>query len=270
MVDPKNPGAVDEILNLGEYWKQENMEQHKEEIIAVNKETGKTFARTYKYLKALDAIIEDITVIYQEGMDLHKYYQVQESLLNEVFQNKSFQRKVGKERHLFGSSITPEGVVDYLETVVGPMETIYYIKGNWGTGWSELLKEVVKKSIVLGYDVEIYHTPFAPEMIEDIVISELNLAFTTNDKFADQCTHKIDLDELINEDILKKYQAALEFDKKMYQQLLEKAIYYINKAKLTHDQLENFYIENMDFDRINEKRAETIERILKYEKSNFS
>ncbi|SJZ44589.1 PRK06851 family protein [Garciella nitratireducens] len=266
IIDPKNPGAVDEIINLGEYWNLENMKLNKEEIVLVNKEVGRWFARAYKYLKALDAILQDISIIYQEGMNVLNYNRLEEKLMYELFQDKVFQNKVARDRHLFGSSITPDGVVDYLETIIQPMETIYYIKGNWGTGWSKLLDKVAKKAMVLGYDVEIYHTPFAPEKIADIVIPELNIAFTTNNKFSDQYTYKIDLDKLVNKDFLKDYQEELEFNKKMYQQLLNRSIYCINKAKLTHDKLESFYVTNMDFDKINEKRMEIIKRILKYEK----
>lgn len=266
IVDPKNPGGVDEIIDLGQYWKLENMEQHREEILAINREVEKCFKHVYKYLKILGAIIEHTSDIYKDGMDVLRYNELQQDLLCELFKNKTPQKKVAEERHLFGSGITPEGVVDYLETVVGPMKTIYYVKGNWGTGWSKLLQEVAKKAIRLGYDVEIYHTPLAPDRIEDIVIPELNLALTTKDKFADQCSRKIDLDALVDQDILKKYQEELEFDKKMYQQLLEKSIYCINKAKLTHDKLESFYISNMDFDKVNEKRVKIVKRILKYEK----
>ena len=33
IVDPINPGAVDEIVNLGEFWNVENLEKNKDEII---------------------------------------------------------------------------------------------------------------------------------------------------------------------------------------------------------------------------------------------
>lgn len=268
IVEPKNPGAVDEIINLGEYWNIENMEQHKEEIVSVNKEVGKCFTYAYKYLKILGSIIEHICDIYKDGVNMLKYNELKQDLLYELFKDRRSQKRMGKERHLLGSGITPEGVIDYLETVVGPMKTIYYIKGNWGTGWSELLQEAAKKAIMLGYDVEVYHTPLAPEMVGDIVIPELDLALTTSSKFKDQYNHKIDLDVLVNENILKKYEEELRFDKKMYHQFLDQSIYCINKAKLTHDKLESFYIPNMDFDKVNEKRMEIVERILKYKNKN--
>jgi hypothetical protein len=265
MNDPKNPGAVDEIINLGDYWDVKNIQIKKEELMEVNKDVGRCFSRAYQYLKALNLIIKDITVIYEDKRNIYEFYRIQEELLNNIFRDFKQQKRSAYQRHLFGSAITPKGVIDYLETTVGVMENIYYIKGNWGTGWSELLFEVSKRAIALGFDVEIYHTPFEPELIEDVIIPELNLALTNNNKFKNKATMVIDLDELVDINILTNYQEELEFDEKMYQLLLNEAIQSVNKAKLVHDRLEGFYIPNMDFDKINAKRREVVKRILQYE-----
>lgn len=262
MIDPKTPGAVDEIINLGDYWDAKNIQDKKEELIIVSKEVGKCFSRAYRYLKTLKLIIKDMAVIYEDKRNKYEYYRIQEELLNEIFKNAKQQKKLAYQRHLFGSAITPRGVVDYLETTVGVMKNIYYIKGNWGTGWSELMSEVSKKAIALGFDVEIYHTPFEPEMIEDVIIPDLNIALTNKSKFLDKAKKIIDLDELVDESVLELYQEELEFDRKIYQKLLNQSIYNINKAKLTHDRLEAFYIPNMDFEKINKKRREVVKSIL--------
>ncbi|MFZ7120197.1 MAG: PRK06851 family protein [Eubacteriaceae bacterium] len=265
IVDPKNPGAIDEIINLGEYWNVNQLEKNKIDSIKVNKEVEKYFIRAYQYLKVIDSIIQNIAVVYNEGMNIYNYYQLQENLLHNIFNGVKKYEKIGYHTHFFGSAITPNGVVDYLETLVGTMENIYFVKGTWGTGWSDLLDEVSKKAIRMGYDVEVYHTPFAPEMIEDIVIPELNLAITTNKKFVNNCTSIIDLELLVDKDILNKYISELKFDEKMFNQFLIKSIESINNAKLLHHELESFYIPNMHFDDINKKRNEILHRILKYE-----
>ena len=52
IVDPKNPGAVDEILNLGAYWDEEGIRSRREEIIACNEKTAAMFQMVYGYLAA--------------------------------------------------------------------------------------------------------------------------------------------------------------------------------------------------------------------------
>lgn len=41
LVDPKNPGAVDEILNLGDFWDEGGIREKRDEILAVNKEISR-------------------------------------------------------------------------------------------------------------------------------------------------------------------------------------------------------------------------------------
>lgn len=52
VVDPKNPGAVDEIIHLGDYWNEEGIRKNRDQILLVNKAVGKLFGRAYRYLKA--------------------------------------------------------------------------------------------------------------------------------------------------------------------------------------------------------------------------
>lgn len=266
IVDPKNPGAVDEIINLGEYWDVLNLENNKEEIMAVNKEVGYCFQRAFSCLKVVNLFVKDIEEIIREGIDKKEYYKVQEDLLKNIFTSKESLNKVGFERHLFGSGITPLGHIDYLETIVGDFKNIYYLKGDWGTGWSDILEAVSKKAVSLGYDVEAYHTPMEPTKIADLIIPELDIAITTSEKFKEENASMIDFNNLISKEILEKHKEEITYSKKMQKEILGQSVHYINKAKLTHDKLESFYIPTMDFDKVNIKRKETVERILKYRK----
>ena len=60
IVDPKDPGAVDEIINLGEFWNVDNLEENKDEIIEVGKDISASFRRAYKFLKSAEPIYFDI------------------------------------------------------------------------------------------------------------------------------------------------------------------------------------------------------------------
>ena len=72
IVDPKNPGAVDEIVNLGEFWNVENLEKNKDEIIKVGKDISASFRRAYKFLKAAEPIYFDIEEKYSNSMNFGK------------------------------------------------------------------------------------------------------------------------------------------------------------------------------------------------------
>ena len=72
IVDPKNPGAVDKIINLGEFWDEEKMCAERQGIIDTNREIGETFARAYKYLAAAKAFGDDMTVINEKLCDRYE------------------------------------------------------------------------------------------------------------------------------------------------------------------------------------------------------
>ena len=65
IVDPKIPGAIDEIVNFGEFWNVDNLENNKMEIMQCNKNISSCFQRAFKYLKAAEPIFYDIEEKYR-------------------------------------------------------------------------------------------------------------------------------------------------------------------------------------------------------------
>lgn len=67
--DPRNPGAVDEILNLGDHWDAERIRQHSKEIIEINREAERLFRKAFRVLNAARqflANVEDIHIAHQD------------------------------------------------------------------------------------------------------------------------------------------------------------------------------------------------------------
>ncbi|SHJ82384.1 PRK06851 family protein [Tepidibacter formicigenes] len=266
IVDPKNPGAVDEIIHLGDYWDLEKMKGNREEILKSNKEVGRLFQRAYKFLRACRPIAEDIVNKYKEAMDFGKVNVQTINLINKIFENITTEPKIGKERHLFGSAITPNGHIEYTDTILNNIGKIYHVKGNMGTGKSTLLEKIYKQALLKGLDVEVYHTPLIPQKIETILIKDINIALTIS-KMYEQNNYKIiDLDKYIDNKIISKYKEELDYDKKMLNDLLQQGILNINRAKKEHDIMETYYIPNMKFEEIEKRKNEILKRILSYEK----
>jgi len=268
VVDPKNPGAVDEIINLGEYWSEEGFFEHRNEIIEINAQIGKLFSRAYKYLAAAKSIFDDIMVIHSEAMNRSGIELEKEKIIKKEFNDIPIANKTGNVRKLFGSAITPKGLQNYLDSVINNNNKVYIIKGAPGTGTEILLSDIVKESVARGFNVEAYYCPMDPETrIEHIVIPERSLAFTTSNKYhlATANTERIvDLNSYLTPSVLNKYCDDLTYDQQTFDYLLEKAIETIKKAKSQHDVLEKYYIPNMDFDEVQKCYDKIFERIVKY------
>ncbi len=178
VVDPKSPGAVDEILNFGEFWNEEGIKTHKEEIINTNKKISGLFARAYRYLKAADAVYEDASVIYSEALCIGEMNRYTNQLIAELFNNTQPAEVPGKERSLFASAMTPIGLCNYLDSVL-VQDRVYELKGSLGTDEKNLLERIKQAAVERGYDIEAFYCALRPNKIEHLIIPELNMAFTT-------------------------------------------------------------------------------------------
>jgi len=266
IVDPRNPGAVDEIIHLGDYWNEVGLRKQRQEILEVNREVGRLFQRGYRYLRAAKMIHDDLEAIYQDGMDFGAANQRAWECKNNIFKQLTPNGTPGKLRKLFASAITPEGFRNFLPSIIGGVGKVIGVTGEPGTGKATLINKIAEAALELGYDCEAYYCAFDPLKMEHLVIPELELALTTDIE-----PHRTDaaiIGEVINMDgcldstLITKYGRAMEESRALREQLLEKAVYFINRAKASHDQMEQYYIPNMNFAAITELRQKTLERIL--------
>ena len=268
VIDPVNPGAVDEIVNLGEYWDQNGIKQYKDEIIKVNKQTGRLFQRAYRYLAAAKSISGDIDETINAATDKMGEYVEAERLIEKLFADCPSATVMGKTIKRFASAITPLGIVQYLDTLYDGSYHSSLIKNVRGAGVSAMLDRVAKKARLHGFDTELYYCPMSPEeKIEHLIIPERKRAFISeSDYYATGRTYHevIDLARYTDMAVVAKDQQAYEFNLKSYETLLGEAVTTLYQAKSEHDEMEKYYVANMDFDREKEKGEEIVRRILSY------
>lgn len=269
IVDPRNPGAVDEILHLGDYWDERALRQAKTEIMTLNQEVGRSFRRAYQYLKAAKVIHDDLEVIRQEGFRPGPANQKSADLAAAIFAGCAISATAGSLRKLFASAITPEGFCNHLATLLDPCPTVYAIVGSPGSGKSSLISKIAAEAIGYGYDCEAFYCAFDPVKMEHLIIKDLNVALTTAvephryDKR--QFAGVMNMDECVDAAaIVPKYGGLIADEEALRAALFQRAISFIGAAKALHDQMEQYYIPNMDFAAIAKLRDRTLERILGY------
>jgi hypothetical protein len=263
-VDPKNPGAVDEILHLGDFWNEEGMLKNREKILKENKEVGRTFRRAYKYIKAAYSFYEDSAEIISWGIDNAKVNSKANDLIIDLFKDSDALDKEGNIRRLFASAITPNGYVNYLSTLLNTNK-VYALKGRPGTGTEKVISKVMDQAVERGYDVEAYYCALNPYKLEHLVIPKLSVALTTTNEYHsydEKALAQINLDDFIDDEILNKYKSELELNKKEFDSIMDIAIKTVAKAKKVHDRMEAYYIPNMDYEAIQRCFEVTLARII--------
>ncbi|EMJ6829303.1 TPA: ATP-binding protein [Clostridioides difficile] len=264
-MDPKLPGALDEIINLGDYWNTEELEKNKQEISVYDKDISNSFKRAFKFLKSAEPIFRDIEEKYSDCMDYGKVNLVTEEFIKRLFDGVKSTGNLKREKHLFGSAITPVGCLDYTENILKDVNKVYYLAGEIGTGKTTLLNKVYKKAIEKGLNVEVYHYPLIPEKIETVLLTDLDIGITISTTFKEEET--IDLNQFLNREKLLKYEEDIKFDEKVLDDLICWAVLNLKRAKSKHDIIESYYSPNMRFDEVGKLRDKLIKRILKYEEN---
>nr|WP_010243115.1 hypothetical protein [Acetivibrio cellulolyticus] len=242
------------------------MRKNRAGIIRDNNEVGRTFRRAYKYIKGAYPFYEDSAEIISWGIDNAKVNAVTEELIGSLFGDRDVASKEGKVRRLFASAITPKGYENYLSTVLNTNK-VYVVKGKAGTGTEKVLSKIMDTAVAKGYDVEAYYCALNPQKLEHLVIPEPGISLTTSNEYHNndvKAVEEINLDNYIDQDLLDKYKNELEFNNKEFDSIMDTAILTIAKAKAIHDDMEAYYIPNMDFEAIQRCFESTLARILEY------
>lgn len=266
VVDPINPGAVDEILNMGDCWNEEGFKRFRKNIIDINKEVGKTFRRAYRFIGAAKAVHDDWSNFNNEALNNSKLNKLKEELKDKILTTPI--SSSGSERHLFATAFTPNGIVTYVDKILEGYELVYVLNGGPGTGKSEVLDYLSKEALKRGHYVEMFHDPLIPERLEHIFIPELKTAVITSNEINQKKFdgNQIYMDNMLNFHVINKNREEIKQNTEMFYQLLNKGLSIIASAKKLHDDMETFYVPNMNFEKLNVVTKKIIDKLDGYEK----
>ena len=264
MVDPIYPGTVDEILNLGVALDNETLALSKNELIDIYKEISDNFKKAYRFLASANPIHEDWSNCNFKSLDYSKVITITESLKEEVFSKQK--SGFGKERHLFGTAFTPNGIISFNEDLSKDYKNRFILNGGPGFSKTSILNEIGSIAQRKGYFVEYLHDPFNPARLENIFIPEISTAILTENEISNNTFEgkRYNIEDFCDNSILNKYNKNIEYDKNMFYELTNRALFYIENAHKIHDDLEAYYIKSIDFNLLDNIYNEVIEKLEKY------
>ncbi|MDD2400656.1 MAG: PRK06851 family protein [Clostridia bacterium] len=272
VVDPKIPGAVDEIINLGEYWDEKILVEAKDEIEDYINNISSKYKMVYSYLKEAKVASDELEGYFKEATDWAKVNKLIYEIINTLFRSSSpqFNRKP-EVRNLFASANTPGGYVNHLDTILQKVKKLYLLKGQQGACKEKILRSIYHFGTDRGLNCELYHCPFDPNKIELVCFPDIEVAFLRiNEPLEFEATSVVGLeiyqefncDEFVYTDIIKKYKREIKDCKKRISHLRELAWSRLKSAKESHDDLEKKYIKAMDFAAVNKRGEEILAKIL--------
>lgn len=271
VIDPKVPGAYDEIVNLGDCWDVSALRPHRREIATLIRQNSEWFVQAYQYLKEAGTVMEKMRHFMQQAIDFSALSRMTHQLLGELVETLPQAPEKPRERHLFGGAVTPGGLLNFYPSIFQDVERFYMLSGDPGSGKSTLLRQIYETVHRAGHSTDVYHCAFDPERFDAVVIPILKTAFvkvTYPHNFTLPPTHPLQeqhtlaLTRFSKASILRGSAGERAESQERFWYLLGKAVEMIRSAKRNHDQLESYYIQAMDYDKIAAIRDRLLEEVF--------
>lgn len=233
--DPVIPGARDTLISLGDFLDEKALLPHVREIEKVQKQISARFARCYRYLAASEQVLKAAPLAVENAGKARK-------LADEWVAGMPLRGGTGTVRRLFASAFTPKGRLNV--TDFSSLERRITIECPFGANATELLQRITEGAVHRGLHVIQLLNPLSPQEIDHVLIPAHGLAYGTGSKEASG--EWLEADALF--DLTGEPEREQSFDRNACELLWQRAVEQLTAAKALHDELEHFYVQNMDFD----------------------
>ncbi len=247
IIDAKFPGAIEQIINLGEYWNADKIKENKQNIMRTSKNISEYFKNSYEYLAAAKTLQERTDYEFDKLLDDNEINKITEDIKRE-FSLYPLCIKTASERKAFLCAITPYGKIEYTDSFSKNAKKVYKIKADCASHSSHLLHAFKELFLKSGYDVRTFYSSMSPDvMLEHLYVPEVDVFFTTKNKPNSFVTEEITLSANLKD---KNISLDIYSDLEMYNLLIKRATTSIANAKHLHDELEAMYVPFMNFGEI--------------------
>lgn len=262
IVDPKLPGAADGILNLGEYLDEPALEKQRPSIEAIQTQSSARYHQAFCCLRACAALEDDTALTYRNMVDEKQLNLVALDLIANYLCEplNGIHAQSDKARTLFLTAYTPQGFVNLLER--NPTARVVQIRAPWGADVSALLDALLTRALLSNRKPIRFCNPLFPERTAHIYLPESNLYFTTHE-FANS-EQTIDLTRIYDPVMLRRESDLILRRRVTFESIERSACEALREAKSLHDELENLYVEHMDFSGWQESFDKVAKKIKPY------
>ena len=245
VVDPKLPGAGDGILNLGVCLNEKQLAAQRQQLEEIAQEMTRCYGRAHRYLRGAHAMREDAAAVYEAALSPKARRSLENELLSLLPGGPE-----GEESHLFAQAITCHGMLQKMDDAL--TGTVYCLDVPWGMNVHGLLAPVLEGARRGRLQRCVYHDPLDGEDVAHVAAG--SAVFTTA-VITDAPAFAPEMDS----HLLHREAPRLAFDRAVYDLTFNQAVEALAEAKALHDRLERYYMDAMDYGRLNAIRQEFME-----------
>lgn len=257
IVDPIIPGARDSLINLGAYLDEPAMRPRLEHIRACMADHAACSRRARACLRAAAALARDSAAVYAAAADGQRIAEMTHALIAAVLPAGHTGGERPAVRPVLANAVTPRGELCLIAENAQPH--IVRLTAPWGMDLTGPLRALSMAARSSGYAVEEYLSPTQPGCLMHLAIPALHTLVTTSDLLPSALTFDFGL--CLPAGSLLRHECALEQERAGVKLHLHRAVTALSQAKQLHDELETFYVPNMDFEGWQRTLDETLESL---------
>jgi len=260
-LEPRLPGAVDTLINLGAYWDESVLRHAKPKIIELVKRKRKIYEEIYRCLAAAADACRQRKQISEQFIRYDKMNASVLHLAETVFPPKKDETGGELPRILY--AVTPQGYVGFDETVTALAEHVTVLNDDYGI--ADLYLRKLRASLTESG----YRFYSCADVLSDgydaLIVPEAGRAFVASSflhEFSAKHTETVNMKQFVNASELRSYKARLAFHRKLANEMVRAASEKMREVGELHRILEGIYGAAMDF-RAVEKCSDEVLRLFR-------
>lgn len=248
VVEAKCPGAVERYIDLSQFYRREELQPLKADLLSATRAYQGHYKRVYRYLGAAGALRQDLCEWAAAPAVLQKLAKRARGIIGRELRRDS--DGSGQLSQRFLSAVTHQGCLTLWETVSAQAGRVYELADRYGLA-HHLLSPILTAALAAGHDAVACPDPMAPDRLCHLILPGLGLAFVTStpeQPWPHHAHRRLRLDAMLDTDACQLSRPKLRFTRKVEGALVDEAVAALVQAKQAHDQLEALYNPHVDFD----------------------
>jgi len=234
--DPKLPGCVDEIINLGSAWSCEYLIAHREEIEKLNTKKAEHYKRAYNFLHLGGNFFECISRIVNRA-----YKKNDSQLINDILYDIKHINSGSIEKVRLLSCFGKNGYKRLDITSFTGKHNIS-VSGRYGSEFI-FMNHLLHRAKNIGTKYIRYPSPYSDELTEAIYLEESDTFILCGDDFSDV----IDSSAFLSEYVLGDNIEGIDYCYKEFENVTQLSEKEFMSASESHFALESIYTAAMNF-----------------------
>jgi len=262
-IDPRYPGLTGSIVNLSEYLDEMSISPWGAEIVELVDQVLVQSRAAEELLHQASAVREQMIQAGCQQMDENRV-----NLLLDRLEKEILQQQPGG-RHYFGTSLTADGIVNYVDEISSRCKIRYLLKGSAGAG--RIIDEMAVRAKKSGYSVEYYHCGINPSRVIMLIVSHLQLAIIDAgdaELSIRPGDRLVDMTDCMGEPAAPDQAQEQTVFQRHYEGLLMQAQGELEGAHKARRNLKRLYSSALNFELLEQKRQELFQAIVACAKDN--